>query len=151
MEVLNTALVAFLLLLSGDFISTFFYHVPEHAFGKYHSVIHHGQNRSFIRYAVIKKKPVALIFGFLSFLPYIIFIPGFWHLSPLGTILGLLLAELHVLWRHASLRKWKTPDLIRRICKFLCITTPERHWLHHQNANLAYGDIFTFYDKPARA
>jgi sterol desaturase/sphingolipid hydroxylase (fatty acid hydroxylase superfamily) len=37
------------------------------------------------------------------------------------------------------------------ICNLFYITTPERHWLHHQDATVAYGDIFTFYDKPAQA
>ncbi len=151
MDVLNTALVALLLLLLGDFISTFFYHVPEHVFGKYHSIIHHSKNRSFIRYAVLTKKPLVLIFGFLGIFPYLIFIPWFWRISPLGTILGLLFGELHVLWRHSSLPQWKTPEPVKRLCNVLCITTPERHWLHHRDPNAAYGDIFTFYDKPARA
>jgi hypothetical protein len=71
MEVFQAALVALLLLLIGDFLSTFLYHVPEHIFGKFHSLVHHGKNRSFIHY--------------------------------------------------------------------------------HQNAKVAYGDIFTFYDRPARA
>jgi hypothetical protein len=31
----------------------------------------------------------------------------------------------------------------------LFITTPERHWLHHQNAFAAFGDIFSFYEYPA--
>ena len=30
------------------------------------------------------------------------------------------------------------------------ITTPERHWLHHQDARVAFGDIFNFFDPPAQ-
>jgi hypothetical protein len=33
----------------------------------------------------------------------------------------------------------------------LCITTPERHWLHHQKTTVGYGDIFTFFEQPAKA
>ncbi|HBL11098.1 MAG TPA: sterol desaturase [Cyanobacteria bacterium UBA11162] len=151
MEVLKAALVALLLLLLGDFISTFIYHVPEHVFGKFHSVVHHSKNRSFIHYAVLTKNPLVLIDGFLGVLPYLIFIPWFWKISAVGTLLGLLFGELHVIWRHVSILKWKTPEPIHLICNVLCITTPERHWLHHQDAHLAYGDIFTFYDQPAQA
>lgn len=151
MEVLQTALVALLLLLIGDFLSTFLYHVPEHIFGKFHSLVHHSENRSFIHYAVLTKNPLVLIDGLFGALPYFIFVPWLWVISPAGSILGILLGELHVIWRHASIVKWKTPEPIERICNFLCITTPERHWLHHQNAKVAYGDIFTFYDHPARA
>ncbi|HEY9666509.1 MAG TPA: sterol desaturase family protein [Coleofasciculaceae cyanobacterium] len=150
MDVIKTVLVALLVLLSGDFISTFFYHVPEHIFGKFHTLIHHSNNRSFIDYAVKNKKPLVLFFGFLGFVPYFIFVPWFWMMSPLGTLLGLVLGECHVVWRHSSSSEWKTPDWIQRCCNVLCITTPERHWLHHQNAKAAYGDIFTFYDKPAQ-
>jgi hypothetical protein len=137
-------------LLIGDFLATFVYHVPEHIFGKFHIIVHHGKNRSFIRYAISKKNPWVLINGFLAALPYLIFVPWFWQISPLGTILGLALAEFHVVWRHISLINWQTPLLIRRICHLLFITTPERHWLHHQDGNVAYGDIFTFYDRPAQ-
>ena len=151
MEVLNTALVALLLLILGDFLSTFLYHVPEHIFGKFHALVHHSKNRSFIHYAVLSKNPLVLIDGLLGALPYFIFVPWFWTISPAGTLLGLLLGELHVVWRHISILDWKTPALIKSICNLLCITTPERHWLHHQDANVAYGDIFTFYDKPAQA
>lgn len=142
--------VAFLLLLTGDFLSTFLYHVPEHVFGKFHSIVHHGKNRSFIHYAVLTRNPLVLLDGLLGALPYFIFLPWFWQISPLGSILGLALGELHVVWRHVSAIHWKTPPLIERICNLLFITTPERHWLHHQNAQAAYGDIFTFYDKPAQ-
>lgn len=151
MEALMAVLVAFLLLLLGDFISTFCYHVPEHIFGKFHTIVHHSKNRSFIHYAVLTKNPLVLMDGFLGALPYFIFIPWFWMISPVGTILGLLLGELHVIWRHTSILNYQTPNLIKHICNFLYITTPERHWLHHQDAKLAYGDIFTFYDQPARA
>ena len=66
-----------------------------------------------------------------------------------GTLVGLILAELHVIWRHQFAPNYRTPKPIKILCRWLCITTPERHQLHHRNANLAYGDVFTFYGKPA--
>lgn len=146
----NAFLVALGLLLAGDFISTFLYHVPEHVFGKFHAIVHHSKNRNFVHYAVLTRNPLVLLDGFLGALPYFIFTPLLWQISPVGTVLGLILGELHVVWRHVSILEWQTPLPIRRTCNFLCITTPEQHWLHHQDAMVAYGDIFTFFDKPAR-
>ena len=143
--------VAASLLLVGDFLSTFFYHVPEHVFGKFHAIVHHGKNRSFIHYAVLSRNPLVILDGFLGALPYFIFVPLGWQISPIGTIIGLILGELHVIWRHVSIINWQTPKAIALICKLFFITTPERHWQHHLNANLAYGDIFTFYHLPAVA
>ncbi len=140
-----------MLLVVGDFISTFFYHVPEHVFGKFHTIVHHGKNRSFIHYAIVTRNPLVLVDGFLGALPYFLFVPWLWKISAIGTILGVILAELHVIWRHISLIKWKTPKAIKFLCDCLFIITPEQHWLHHENSNLAYGDIFTFYDRPAQA
>ncbi len=142
-------LTALLLLLLGDFVATFFYHVPEHVFGKFHCIVHHSPNRSFVRYALRTRQPIALIDGFLSAFPYLIFIPLLWQLSPWGVGLGLVLAELHVIWRHQFHPRYRTPDWIRCLCQVLCITTPERHWRHHQYAYQAFGDIFSFYGKPA--
>ena len=150
MFLLKAILVALILLLVGDFISTFAYHVPEHVFGKFHSLVHHGKNRSFIHYAVLTRNPLVLLDGFLGALPYFIFAPWLWQISPLGTVIGLLFGEAHVVWRHVSLLNWQTPKLVRIFCNCLFITTPERHWLHHENAKLAFGDIFTFYDLPAQ-
>ncbi|MDB9529053.1 sterol desaturase family protein [Oscillatoria sp. CS-180] len=138
-----------LLLLLGDFVATFGYHVPEHVFGKFHSIVHHSPKRSFVRYAIKNRQPIALIDGFLSAFPYLMFIPILWKLSPWGVGLGLLLAELHVLWRHQFSLTYRTPYWLQKICKALYITTPERHWIHHRYANKAFGDIFAFYGKPA--
>jgi len=137
------------LLLIGDFLSTFFYHVPEHVFGKFHTIVHHGKNRSFIHYAVLSRNPLVILDGFLGALPYFIFIPWGWKISPMGTIFAIILGEIHVIWRHVSIINWKTPPAITFICRLLFITTQERHWQHHQNINLAYGDIFNFYHNPA--
>ena len=151
MVILKIFFVAFLFLLVADFLSTFFYHVPEHIFGKFHAIVHHSPNRSFIRYAIISRKPSVLITGFLAAFPYILLIPMFGLISPIGMITGLILALAHVEWRHLPEQRWKTPSLLKKICQIFCITTPERHWQHHRNSRLAYGDIFTFYDQPAQA
>lgn len=149
-EVFRGGLAAVLLLLLGDFISTFLYHVPEHVFGKFHCIVHHGKNRSFIHYAVLTRNPWVLLDGLLGALPYFLFIPWLWQLSPLGTCIGLAFGEFHVVWRHVTALNWVTPQWLQRLCERLGVTTPERHWLHHENGNVAYGDIFTFYDAPAR-
>lgn len=138
-----------LLLLLGDLVATFGYHVPEHVFGKFHSIVHHSPNRSFIRYAIQTRQPIALIDGFFSAFPYFMFIPLLWHISPWGVGLGLILAELHVIWRHQFSPHYRTPAWLQKVCHILCITTPERHWIHHRYAHRAFGDIFTFYGKPA--
>ncbi|MGL5794694.1 MAG: sterol desaturase [Waterburya sp.] len=151
MLLIKIIIIAWLLLLIGDFLSTFLYHVPEHVFGKFHTLVHHGKNRSFIHYAVLSKNPWVVLDGFLGALPYFIFIPFAWQISPIGTLVGIILGELHVIWRHVSIINWQTPRAIAVICKLFFITTPERHWQHHQNINLAYGDIFTFYHVPAIA
>ena len=143
--------VAGLLLLIGDFLSTFVYHVPEHVFGKIQTIVHHGKNLSFLHYAVLSKNPLVIVDGFLGALPYFIFIPFGWQISPIGTVIGLILGELHVIWRHVSIINWQTPKAIAFCCRLCFITTPERHWQHHQNVNLAYGDIFTFFHLPAIA
>jgi hypothetical protein len=147
---MNVLITAFLLLLLGDFVGTFGYHVPEHAFGKYHSIVHHSPNRSFIRYAISQRQPLALWGGFKSALPYLFWVPALGFFSPMGVVLGLVLAEMHVIWRHQFSPDYKTPMWLKTLCEICYITTPERHLLHHQDARLAYGDIFTFYDPPAQ-
>ena len=94
---------------------------------------------------------MVLLDGFLGALPYFIFVPWTWHISATGTIFALILGELHVIWRHVSILNWHTPKTIVFCCRILFITTPERHLQHHQNVQLAYGDIFTFYHAPAIA
>ena len=151
MFLISTIVVAASLLLVGDFLSTFLYHVPEHVFGKFHGLVHHGKNRSFVHHAVLSRNPLVLLDGFLGALPYFLFVPIGWRISVTGTILGLILGELHVIWRHVLIINWQTPKAIATLCRLFCITTPERHWQHHQDASLAYGDIFTFFHDPAIA
>jgi hypothetical protein len=150
MEIIKAMIAALLLLLLGDFFSTFLYHVPEHVFGRFHTIVHHGKNRSFLHYAVLTRNPLVVIDGVLGAIPYFIFTPCLWQLSPIGTSIGLLFGEFHVVWRHVSILQWQTPKPIEFICNLLFITTPERHWQHHRNAFAAYGDIFTFLDPPAQ-
>ncbi|MBX2864855.1 MAG: sterol desaturase family protein [Leptolyngbyaceae cyanobacterium MAG.088] len=150
MELLKILSISLLMLLLGDFVATFIYHVPEHVFGRYHSIVHHSPNRSFVSYAMRKHCPQALLPGFLGALPYLMWVPLLWLLSPVGTLLGLCLAELHVIWRHQFSPNYRTPEAIKVLCRCFFITTPERHYRHHKNANLAYGDVFTFYGKPAQ-
>jgi hypothetical protein len=143
-------LTAFMLLLLGDFLATFGYHVPEHVFGKFHGIVHHSPNRSFLRYAIRTRTPLALIDGFLGAFPYLALIPLLWRWSPAGVVLGLTLAEAHVIWRHQFGPDYQTPHWLAQLCAVAGITTPERHLKHHQNARIAYGDIFAFYGPPAR-
>jgi len=150
-QLISAITATLLLLLLGDLFSTFIYHVPEHVFGKFHTLVHHSKNRSFLHYAVLTKNPLVMLDGILGAVPYFMFIPLLWQISPTGTIFGLLFGEFHVVWRHISILEWKTPEIVQRICHFCWITTPEIHWQHHQNAMVAYGDIFTFYDRPAQA
>ncbi len=150
MFIIKILLVALVQLLLWDFLSTFVYHVPQHVFGKFHAIVHHSKNRSFIHYAVLTNNPLEMLDGFAGTFPYLMFVPLFWQISPLGTMLGLVLGELHLIWRHVFVMDWKTPQILERLCNLLCITTPEKHCLHHQDATIAYGEIFTFYDQPAQ-
>jgi hypothetical protein len=145
-----TLVTAFLFLLIGDFLSTFIYHCPQHVFGRFHTIVHHGHNRSFLHYAVLTKNPFVLIDGFLGAFFYLITIPFLLPLSWTGVLLGLVLGQLHVVWRHTPSLGWKSTEYVTYICDMCFITTPEKHWQHHENAYVAFGDIFTFYDAPAR-
>ncbi len=139
-----------LLLLIGDALSTFIYHVPEHAIGRLHCRVHHESKQSFQHYAVLSSRPLVMLDGFLGAVPYFLVAIALYPFSPIGTILGLLFGEFHVIWRHTTKMGWQTPKLIQQICNLLRMVTPEEHWLHHENGAIAFGDIFTFYDKPAQ-
>ncbi|MBD2610105.1 fatty acid hydroxylase [Nostoc linckia z18] len=142
--------VAWLLLLFGDFLSTFFYHVPEHVFGSLHLKTHHSWKKDFRHYAILTFNPQVLLDGILGALPYILIAVVLWPFSPTGVIIGLLLGQFHVWWRHISVLGWQTPKPVNILCQILFITTPERHWLHHHKTNLGFGDIFTFFEQPAQ-
>lgn len=145
-----TFATALALLICGDFLSTFFYHIPEHVFGKLHLSTHHSPNQDFYHYAILAPKPEVLLDGFLGIVPYCILAPIFVHSSIVGSLLALVLGLGHVVWRHVCVLNWQTPKTIERLCNTFCIVTPEQHWQHHENANIAFGDIFTFYDRPGR-
>jgi hypothetical protein len=149
-EVLKTVSVVGLLLLLGDFVSTFVYHVPEHALGRLHCRIHHEKKQTFQHYAVLSKHPLVMLDGLLGALPYIFLAIALWPVSPLGTVLGLSLGEFHVVWRHTTKMGWQTPKWAISLCDACHVVTPEAHWLHHENGAIAFGDIFTFFDQPAQ-
>ncbi|HEY9799109.1 MAG TPA: sterol desaturase [Leptolyngbyaceae cyanobacterium] len=147
---LEAIAVAWLLLVIGDFLSTFFYHVPEHVFGSLHLKTHHSWKKNFRHYAILTLNIQVLLDGILGALPYLIVAAILWSFSPIGVIFGLLLGQFHVWWRHVTALGWQTPQFINILCQILFITTPERHWLHHQKTSLGFGDIFTFFEQPAQ-
>jgi hypothetical protein len=142
--------VAWLLLFLGDFLSTFIYHVPEHIFGSLHLKTHHSSKKEFRHYAILMLNYQVLLDGFLGAAPYLLVAVVLWSFSFVGVLFGLLLGQFHVWWRHTSVMDWQTPKFITFLCQILFITTPEQHWLHHQKTNAGYGDIFTFFDQPAK-
>jgi hypothetical protein len=147
---LEAIAVAWLLLVIGDFLSTFLYHVPEHVFGSLHLKTHHSWKKNFRHYAILTLNIQVLLDGILGALPYLIVAAILWSFSPIGVIFGLLLGQFHVWWRHVTALGWQTPRFINVLCHILFITTPERHWLHHQKTSLGFGDIFTFFEQPAQ-
>lgn len=148
---LKTSIVAWLLLCLGDFLSTFCYHVPEHVFGRLHLQTHHSSKQTFRHYAILAANFKVILDGILGALPYLLIAVFLWSLSPLGVMIGLVLGQLHVWWRHTSVIEWQTPKFLVGLCHLFRITTPEQHWLHHQKTTVGFGDIFTFFDRPAKA
>lgn len=146
---LQTIAIAWLLLVIGDFLSTFCYHIPEHVFGRLHIRTHHSSRKDFRHYAVLTPDGGVLLDGILGALPYLLVAVLLWPFSPVGVMIGLLLGQFHVWWRHVSSLGWQSPGVVVWVCRVLWVTTPERHWLHHQKTNLSYGDIFTFFEQPA--
>lgn len=143
------AVIGFLL-LAGDFLSTFIYHVPEHAFGRLHCRVHHEKKQTFQHYAVLSKHPLVMLDGLLGALPYIAIAAALWPISPIGTAVGLIFGEFHVVWRHTTKMGWKTPKWAQTLCHVCHVVTPEAHWIHHENGDIAFGDIFIFFDRPAQ-
>lgn len=146
-----SALVAMLIVLVvGDFVSTFFYHVPQHVWGKLHLRTHHDRKRSYWDHAVLSKSPEILLDGFLGALPYMLIAAACARVSIPGAILGLVLGQLHVWWRHTCEIGWVSPAWVVRLSRATALVLPEDHNIHHQNPELEFGDIFRFYDAPAR-
>ena len=140
-----------IVLVAGDFASTFIYHVPQHLWGKLHLRTHHDRRRSFWDHAVLSKDPAVLLDGLLGALPYLAIAAVVWPLSWSGALLGLVLGQLHVWWRHMTDLGWRSPQWVVRIARVLQIVLPEDHDGHHRNPDVEFGDIFRFYDAPARA
>ena len=55
-----------IVLVVGDFASTFFYHVPQHVWGKLHLRTHHDRKRSYWDHAVLSRSPEVLLDGLLG-------------------------------------------------------------------------------------
>ncbi|MDP9148731.1 MAG: sterol desaturase family protein [Myxococcota bacterium] len=141
----------FIVLLVGDFASTFFYHVPQHVWGKLHLRTHHDRRRSYWDHAVLSRDPQVLLDGFLGAVPYIVIaVLVAASISVYGAVAGLLLGQLHVWWRHTTELGWKTPAWGVRLARALSIVLPEDHDGHHRNPEIEFGDIFRFYDAPSR-
>lgn len=140
-----------IVLILGDGASTFLYHVPQHLWGKLHLRTHHDRSRSYWDHAVISKDPAILLDGLLGALPYIVIAAVVWPVSAGGAVTGLVLGQLHVWWRHTTELGWVTPRWAVRIARVLQLVLPEDHDGHHRNPDVEFGDIFRFYDAPARA
>jgi hypothetical protein len=148
--VLSFVAAMLIVLLVGDFGSTFFYHVPQHVWGKLHLRTHHDRRRSYWDHAVISRDPGVMLDGFLGAIPYIIVAAFCLKISIFGALVGLVFGQLHVWWRHTTELGWKSPAAVRTICRALAIVLPEDHDGHHRNPEIEFGDLFRFYDAPAR-
>jgi len=100
---------------------------------------------------VLSTDPGVLLDGFLGAVPYIIVAAFLWRLSWPGAVAGLALGQIHVWWRHTTELGWRTPGWVRALSRPLGIVLPEDHDGHHRNPEVEFGDIFRFYDAPARA
>ncbi|HUA08193.1 MAG TPA: hypothetical protein VMA98_02895 [Candidatus Acidoferrales bacterium] len=144
-------LAMLIVLVVGDFASTFFYHVPQHLWFTLHLRTHHDRRRSYWDHAVLSTNGEVLLDGVLGAVPYLVVAAFCWQLSWEGALLGLILGQLHVWWRHTTELGWKTPAMLRWLTRPLAIVLPEDHDGHHRNPDIEFGDIFRFYDAPARA
>ncbi len=144
-------LAAAVVLVAGDFASTFFYHVPQHLWFTLHLRTHHDRKRSYWDHAVLSKDPAVLLDGVLGALPYVLIAACLAKISWPGALAGLALGQLHVWWRHTTELGWKTPAWLALLARALGVVLPEDHDGHHRNPDIEFGDIFRFYDAPARA
>jgi hypothetical protein len=139
-----------IVLVVGDFASTFFYHVPQHMWGKLHLRTHHDRKRSYWDHAVLSRNPGVLLDGLLGALPYVAIAIACSAISVAGAIAGLVLGQMHVWWRHTIELGWVSPAWLRRVARVTGLVLPEDHNGHHINPEIEFGDIFRFYDAPAR-
>ncbi len=149
--VVSAIVAMFIVLVVGDFSSTFFYHVPQHVWGKLHLRTHHDRRRSYWDHAVLSRDPQVLLDGFLGAVPYMLLAVAAGFFSVYGAVAGLLLGQLHVWWRHTTELGWRTPAWLLRLARVIGLVLPEDHDGHHRNPEIEFGDIFRFYDVPARA
>jgi hypothetical protein len=143
-----------IVLVIGDFASTFFYHVPQHLWFKLHLRTHHDRSRSYWDHAILSRDPEILLDGLFGAVPYLILAVPLCFFGPwaaAGAILGLVLGQLHVWWRHTCEVGWVSPPWLVRLARITHVVLPEDHNGHHQNPDVEFGDIFRFYDAPARA
>lgn len=147
---ISSVVATLIVLVVGDFASTFFYHVPQHMWGKLHLRTHHDRKRSYWDHAVLSRSPAVLLDGLLGALPYIAIALACSTLSVAGAILGLVLGQMHVWWRHTSELGWISPAWLVRVARVTGLVLPEDHNGHHVNPEIEFGDIFRFYDAPAR-
>jgi len=150
-QVAYGSLAAIIVLIIGDFASTFLYHVPQHLWFTLHLRTHHDRRRSFWDHAVLSPDPAVLLDGLFGALPYIAVAGCVARLSWEGALLGLALGQLHVWWRHTTDLGWRTPAWLCAVARTLGIVLPEDHDGHHRNPDIEFGDIFRFLDGPARA
>lgn len=149
--VLSALLAMLIVLVVGDLGSTFLYHVPQHVWGKLHLRTHHDRRRSYWDHAVLSRDPGVLLDGVLGAVPYIVLAVLCARLSVAGAAAGLILGQLHVWWRHTTELGWKSPEPLVRLARAIGLVLPEDHDGHHRNPEVEFGDIFRFYDAPARA
>jgi Fatty acid hydroxylase superfamily len=148
--VIASIVAMLIVLVAGDFASTFLYHVPQHVWGKLHLRTHHDRRRSYWDHAVLSRDPGVLLDGLLGALPYIAIAIACARISVAGAAAGLVLGQIHVWWRHTTELGWRTPDWGVRLARTLQVVLPEDHDGHHRNPEIEFGDIFRFYDAPAR-
>ena len=92
--------------------------------------------------------------GFLGALPYLVLAAGLTRFGPAataGALVGLARGQLHVMYRHTCELGWKSPAWLTRVARAIGLVLPEDHNGHHKNPDADFGDIFRFYDAPARA
>ena len=148
-----SAIVAmFIVLVVGDFASTFFYHVPQHVWGKLHLRTHHDRKRSYWDHAVISRNPEILLDGFLGALPYMLIAVACARISIPGAAAGLVLGQLHVWWRHTCELGWVSPAWVvrrRRVIPSSCPKTTTST-TRTPKSNSATFSAFTTFRRVAR-
>ena len=143
---------AVITLVAGDFASTFFYHVPQHCGSRCTCApTTTGAARTGIT-PCSRLDPAVLLDGFLGAVPYVVVAA-----LRLAAVVGGSAARV---WRWVSCTSGgATPPIsgggrrgwLRPFLRPLGIVLPEDHDGHHRNPDIEFGDIFRFYDAPARA